>query len=190
MVKYFKGWETDSEDEISQTQALMESRYCAFFSNAEVGLNYKESYLNGDLIGIDYYIDDLSQFNSVVEFHKSRYSKLQFDIALPAVRIEEVEVQLFFIYDENGGLERKTKSITNNEKKYIKEVFYNDKDVRLNSNVYLMDTDGNINHVFEYDKNRNCVDAYSFVNQKSINPSQLLLDEGLKKYCYDEFDGV
>lgn len=188
MVKYFKGWKTDSEDEISLALALKESRYCAFFSAEDAGFSYKESYLNGNLIGVDYYIDDLSEFNSVVDFHKSRYSMLKFDIALPVVMIAEVEVQMFFKYNQNGDVERKVKLIINNEKKYTKEIFYNDKDVRLNSNVYLMDTDGCINHVFEYDKNRNCVDAYSFVNQKSINPSQLLLDEGLKKYYHDEFN--
>ena len=78
MVKYFKGWNTDSEDEISLALALMESRYCAFFSADDVGFSYKESYLNGDLIGVDYYIDDPSEFNSVVDFHKSRYSVLKF----------------------------------------------------------------------------------------------------------------
>jgi hypothetical protein len=188
MVRHFKGWNTALEDEISQAEALMESRYCAFFSDADVGLSYKESYLNGNLIGIDYYINDLSEFNSVVDFHKSRHSMLKFDIALPPIIAGRVEVQMFFEYNQNGGLERKVKSITNNEKKYIKQIVYNNKDERQNSTVYLMNTDGSINHIFEYEKNRNCVDAYSFVNQESINPNQLLLDGHLKKYYCDEFD--
>ena len=188
MVKYFKGWKAGSKDEISQALALMESRYCAFFSDANIGFSYKESYLNGNLIGTDYYIDDLSEFDNVVDFHKSRYSKLKFDIILPTIMIGEVEVQMSFKYNENCGLERTVKSITNIRNNYVKEIFYSATDERLNSNVYLINTDGSFKHVFEYDKNRNCVDAYSFVNQKSINPNQLLLDEGLKKYYYDEFN--
>lgn len=188
MVKYFKGWNLAQQEEISQAESLMEDRYCTYVLEPGMKLTYKEDYLNKLLVGIDYYVKDSSELSKAIDFHKFRCINLKFNVILPVISMEQTEIQFFIEYDENSNFERQVKSITNNEKKYIKEISYDIKNVRLNSCVYLMNADGSFSYVFEYNEKRICVDVYSFLNQESIPPNGLLVTSDLKKYYYDDLD--